>query len=43
MIRPDGVKVEKEKFQGVVNWLVLRSVKDVQILDIQSLDASFFI
>ena len=26
----DGVRMEKEKVQRVVNWLVPRSVKDVQ-------------
>ena len=26
----DGVKTGKEKVQGVVDWLVLRSIKDVQ-------------
>ena len=30
VIRPDRVKIEKEKIQEVVDWLVLRSVKDVQ-------------
>jgi len=30
MIRPDGVKMKKEKVQGVVDWPVLRSVKNVQ-------------
>jgi len=30
VIRPDWVKIEKEKIQEVVDWLVLRSVKDVQ-------------
>ena len=30
MIRLDKVKIEKEKVQRVVDWLVLRSMKDVQ-------------
>ena len=30
VIEPDGVKMEKEKVQGVVDWPVLREVKDVQ-------------
>ena len=30
MIGPDGVKIEKEKVQKVVDWPVPRSVKDVQ-------------
>jgi len=30
VIGPDGVKIEKEKVQRVVDWLVLRSMKDVQ-------------
>jgi len=30
VIEPDRVKMEKEKMQGVVDWLVLRSVKDMQ-------------
>ena len=30
VIGPDRVKIEKEKVQRVVDWLVLRSVKDVQ-------------
>jgi len=30
VIGPDKVKMEKEKVQGVVDWLVLKSVKDVQ-------------
>jgi len=25
----DGVKIEKEKVDGVVDWLVLRNVKNV--------------
>ena len=30
VIEPDGVKIEKEKVQRVINWLVLRSVKYIQ-------------
>jgi len=30
IIREDGVRMEKEKVQGVIEWPVLRSVKDVQ-------------
>jgi len=30
IIRPDRVKIEKEKVQGVVDWPVPRSVKDMQ-------------
>jgi len=30
IIGPDRVRMEKEKVQGVVNWLVPKSVKDVQ-------------
>jgi len=30
VVGPDRVKIEKEKVQGVVNWLVPRSVKNVQ-------------
>jgi len=30
IIREDGVRMEKEKVQGVIKWPVLRSVKDVQ-------------
>ena len=30
IIRENGVRMEKEKVQGVVEWLVLKSVKDVQ-------------
>ena len=30
VIGPDKVKMGKEKVQGVVDWLVLKSVKDVQ-------------
>jgi len=30
VIGPDGVKIEKEKVQEVINWPVLRSMKNVQ-------------
>ena len=30
VIGPDKVKMEKEKVQGVVDWLVLKSVKNIQ-------------
>jgi len=30
VIGEDGVRMEKKKIQGVVEWLVLKSVKDVQ-------------
>jgi len=30
VIGPDRVKIKKKKIQGVVDWLVPRSVKDVQ-------------
>jgi len=30
IIEPDRIKIEKEKVQEVVDWLVPRSVKDVQ-------------
>ena len=30
IIGENGVKMEKEKVQGVIEWLVLRSVKNVQ-------------
>ena len=30
VIRKDGVRIEKEKVQGVVEWPVLKGVKDVQ-------------
>ena len=29
IIGPDSVRMEKEKVQGVVDWLVLRNMKDV--------------
>jgi len=29
VIKLDGVKMEKEKVQGVVDWLVLKSIKDM--------------
>ena len=30
IIGPDGIKMEKEKVQGVVDWLVSRSMKNMQ-------------
>jgi len=30
VIGEDGVRMEKKKVQGVVEWLVLKNVKDVQ-------------
>ena len=30
IIREDGVRIEKEKVQEVIEWLVPRSVKDIQ-------------
>ena len=30
IIRENGVRMEKEKVQGVIEWLVPKSVKDVQ-------------
>ena len=30
IIRKDGVRIEKEKVQGVIEWPVPKSVKDVQ-------------
>ena len=30
IIREDGVRMEKEKVQGVIEWSVPRSIKDVQ-------------
>lgn len=30
MIKLDRVKIEKEKVQRVVDWLILRSVKNIQ-------------
>ncbi len=30
MIEPDRIKMKKEKVQEVVDWLVSKSVKDVQ-------------
>ena len=30
IIGEDGVRMEKEKVQGVIEWLVPKSVKDVQ-------------
>jgi len=30
IIGPDSVKIKKEKVQKVVDWLVLKSVKEMQ-------------
>ena len=30
VIRPEGIKMEKEKVKGVLEWLRLKNVKDVQ-------------
>ena len=30
VIRPDEIKMEEEKVKGVLNWLILKCVKDVQ-------------
>ena len=30
VIRPEGVKMEEEKMKGVLEWLILKCVKDVQ-------------
>ena len=30
MIRLDGVKIEKDKVQKIIDWSVPRSVKDMQ-------------
>ena len=30
IIGPEGIKMEKEKMKGVLEWLTLRCVKDVQ-------------
>ena len=30
VIRPEGVKMEEEKMKGVLEWLTLKCVKDVQ-------------
>jgi len=38
MIRLDGVKIEKEKVQGVVDWLVPKTMKYVQkFLEVQTI------
>jgi len=30
IIRLDSMRIEKEKVQGIINWLMLRSVKNIQ-------------
>ena len=30
VIRPERIKMEKEKVQGVLDWLTLNEVKDIQ-------------
>jgi len=30
VIRSEGIKMEKEKMKGVLNWLTLKEVKDIQ-------------
>jgi len=30
VIEPDGVKIDKKKVQRVVDWLMLRSMRDIQ-------------
>ena len=30
MIGPDGIKMEEEKVKGVLDWLTLKYVKDMQ-------------
>ena len=30
VIGPEGIKMEKEKIKGVLDWLMLKYVKDVQ-------------
>ena len=30
VIRPERIKIEKEKVQGVLDWLTLNEVKDIQ-------------
>ena len=37
IIGPDGVKMEKEKVQEVIDWLIPRSVKNVQKFEISKL------
>ena len=38
VIRLDGVEIEKEKVQGVVNWLVPKRIKYVQkFLEVQTI------
>ena len=30
VIGPEGIKIEKEKVKGVLDWLTLKGVKDTQ-------------
>jgi len=30
VIGPEGIKIEEEKVKGVLDWLTLKGVKDVQ-------------
>ena len=30
VIGPEGIKIEKEKVKGILDWLILKCVKDVQ-------------
>jgi len=30
VIRPEGIRMEEEKVKGVLDWLILKCVKDVQ-------------
>jgi len=30
VIGPEGIKIEEEKMKGVVDWLTLKGVKDIQ-------------
>jgi len=30
VIRPKGVEIQREKIEGVLNWLVSRNIKEVQ-------------
>jgi len=30
VIGPEGIKIEKEKVKSVLDWLILKCVKDVQ-------------
>ena len=43
MIEPDRIKMKKEKVQEVVDWLVSKSVKDVQkFLELANYYRQFF-